>query len=391
MTTRSRTRSAIVEAEISDSEDDSDIDERPTYAFDGNIYPTYEEMVTAKRKRNADWMEESGLLKASSDLKEIRRPQPVQNGLVRKKKAPVVPGKRRKSNRLAGVVADGDFVEDERGGKFRITTVAGGDTGTSVSETKNMYEREQNSFYNNRINDGSDLSMTEAVDLCGEKWVDETSATNAMTFTKRFLVSPGPSSKSPTSVVADYSSSVVKQKAETDDVECNIQVAKVTPERIYSVACHPSRDSLIVGAGDKLGNVGLWNVDDSHEKGGDVYLFRPHTRPICCLEWTSSGSNLLTASYDGSVRWFDAESQTFSQVFATYDSSAPFKGELGYGLDDEGSRNWVQYCTGDFRSNQEKCFFMSTSKGNTFHVDLRTKGSLTFHENLSEKKINTVR
>ena len=37
------------------------------------------------------------------------------------------------------------------------------------------------------------------------------------------------------------------------------------------------------------------------------------------------------------------------------------------------------------------CFFLSTSEGTVMHIDLRTKGEVTFDQALSEKKINTVR
>ena len=52
------------------------------------------------------------------------------------------------------------------------------------------------------------------------------------------------------------------------------RVAKVTPERIYSISIHPSVDRLIVGVGDKGGNVGIWNVDDISAKKHGVELFQ---------------------------------------------------------------------------------------------------------------------
>lgn len=57
MTTRVTRRSQ------SDNEVKSDDDGIPEYKFNGKIYPTYQEMVNAKRKRNQDMLEASGLLK----------------------------------------------------------------------------------------------------------------------------------------------------------------------------------------------------------------------------------------------------------------------------------------------------------------------------------------
>ena len=57
MTTRS-TRASSRDDEVS-----SDDDQPPTFTFNGKIYTNYQEMVNAKRKRNQDVLERSGLLK----------------------------------------------------------------------------------------------------------------------------------------------------------------------------------------------------------------------------------------------------------------------------------------------------------------------------------------
>ena len=47
-----------------------------------------------------------------------------------------------------------------------------------------------------------------------------------------------------------------KQMVISDDL-----MAKVTPDRIFSLAIHPSaHESPLIAAGDKSGHVGLWNV-----------------------------------------------------------------------------------------------------------------------------------
>jgi WD40 repeat protein len=160
------------------------------------------------------------------------------------------------------------------------------------------------------------------------------------------------------------------------------------------VAAHPSESKLIIGAGDKRGYVGLWDVDAATtENNNGVYLFRPHSRPICCLEWTSP-SSLISASYDGTVRCFNAETETFTELFATYDDSDTYNIEdLGYGLD-QGYKYWTQSVSLDPRNSANRsnpCLFLSTSIGTAMHVDLRMKQKITFHETLSEKKINTLR
>ena len=42
------------------------------------------------------------------------------------------------------------------------------------------------------------------------------------------------------------------------------RVAKVVPQRIFSVAIHPSMDKVITACGDKWGRLGLWFVVSSY-------------------------------------------------------------------------------------------------------------------------------
>ena len=167
-------------------------------------------------------------------------------------------------------------------------------------------------------------------------------------------------------------------------------VAKVTPDRIYSVAPHPSKNNLIVAAGDKQGYLGLWNVNG---KGGGissndgVHLFRPHTRPVNTLHWTNAGAGLISSSYDGTVRYFDVEHERFDEIFATNEETDNF---------------YTQYLELDHRSSTQDAFFLSTSIGSVMHIDRRlgtnssrgrggNGGGITFHAQLSDKKINSVR
>ena len=166
-----------------------------------------------------------------------------------------------------------------------------------------------------------------------------------------------------------------------------------------SVACHPSPDAVIACAGDKRGHLGIWNVDrygaDATSGGGvtdaadGVHLFRPHRGPISSMAWTSAGTSLITASYDGSVRRFDAAKQVFEEVFATYDDSDKYKDKLGHGTD-YGYNSWIQSMELDRRHEGGSCFFLATSQGGVIHVDTRAKGKVTFDTTLSERKINTV-
>ena len=56
----------------------------------------------------------------------------------------------------------------------------------------------------------------------------------------------------------------------------------------------------MVAAGDKQGNLGLWNVDDGD---AGIVNYRPHTGVINRLQYHPTDSTkLFTTSYDGTVR-----------------------------------------------------------------------------------------
>jgi len=91
-------------------------------------------------------------------------------------------------------------------------------------------------------------------------------------------------------------------------------VAKVCPSRITSIAFHPMEDHVIIAAGDKRGNIGIftpdWSSDDSCVSVLDVHSssatwmafdkFNPHS--------------LYSSSYENIVRRLDVERQVFAEV-----------------------------------------------------------------------------
>jgi WD40 repeat protein len=349
-------------------------------------------MVDAKRKRNHDILVKSGLLNVTASIKAEKAAKVAsQRGIAAKKRkmAKKEPLPRRKSSRLAGVQADNIYIENESGGRFTFSGEAPFG-GSGLDDAKMSIVPSKPEYFKNRIAaEGSSLSVKDAVELVESKWLKEDSVEKATKFVAEDLSSiqgcERNAARSPTSVVSfDASLSKKIDELSADD---EVNVAKVTPDRIYSVTCHPSKEKLIVCGGDKLGYVGMWNVNDESE-GDGVHLFRAHGRPVSCLSWAPSGCSLLSASYDGSVRRFDVESQTFQEIFATYDDDESRQGYLGSGLD-QGYNYWTQYVCPDPRNASEQCFFMSTSLGTAMHVDLRV-GKISFHEQLSEKKINTL-
>eukprot|EP00536_Pseudo-nitzschia_multiseries_P016728 jgi/Psemu1/222372/e_gw1.1212.11.1 len=289
-----------------------------------------------------------------------------------------------------------------------VTKEGVGRDGDGDGDGEKSEEDIQETFFKGRVNDGSTLSLKEAIELNEPKWIHDDSEEIAKRLLNELTLYNGSKREeksvmdSPTSVVSSLWETELAERVEALSIDKEEWVCKVTPDRIYSVVTHPSESKLICCAGDKQGYIGLWDVDKfsgqgdggkDAENNGVVSLFRVHSRPICCLEWLNN-EHMVTASYDGSVRRLNAETGTFEEIFATYDDSdSTYLEDLGYGLD-QGYRYWTQSVTVDHRCKgaSNPCLFVTTSMGDVFHVDLRVsnKEKITFHERVSEKKINNV-
>lgn len=112
---------------------------------------------------------------------------------------------------------------------------------------------------------------------------------------------------------------------------------KITPERIYSLGFHPVVDKPLVFAGDKLGNLGIFDgsqttsqpvktedADDDEDDGlePNITSFHLHTRTISSFQFSPlNPSHLYTSSYDSSLRLLDLTKSTSSEIYAPSDSS----------------------------------------------------------------------
>ena len=255
-------------------------------------------------------------MKHSNKKKKDNAQQRIKRSRITKPKASDAP--RCRSNRLAGVQSDGDYVDDECNGKFSVIV-----EGTSVNASTSLSTQKE-VFHHNQINDGSGLSICQAVELNDLKYVKENATEKAEEFVTRVL-RPLPNEKEQRGKESPTYVAMKKWdiQAETASLLANDEncVAKVTHNCIYSIAAHPSTDCLIVGAGEIDGTVGLWNVDgvtSDEDHSASIHMFRVHNAPVCCLHWTQ-GNSLLSASYDGTVRKLDATTGVFHEMFATYD------------------------------------------------------------------------
>ncbi|XP_061830724.1 WD repeat-containing protein 76-like isoform X2 [Nerophis lumbriciformis] len=150
--------------------------------------------------------------------------------------------------------------------------------------------------------------------------------------------------------LSKYCSTLGKMRISED------RVAKVVKDRIFSAAFHPSSTSLLMAAGDKKGKVGLWSLGEDWGDDG-VLLFEPHSRPVGCLAFSRAHSTqLLSLSYDGSLRCMDVEKAAFDEVYNV----------------EEGLKTF------DFLSHDCLTLVVGDWYGNVAIVDRRTPG--TSHE-----------
>jgi len=135
---------------------------------------------------------------------------------------------------------------------------------------------------------------------------------------------------------------------------------KITPERIYSMAFHPTTSAPIVFAGDKLGNLGIVNAsqrnprqakeeedvevkkerkstvdnnpgdrdqDEDEDEDADpdpiITTIKPHTRTISAMfTHPSKPEALYTASYDSSIRSIDLSKSIATEIYGPADSTS---------------------------------------------------------------------
>ena len=120
---------------------------------------------------------------------------------------------------------------------------------------------------------------------------------------------------------------------------------KICPERVYSLGFHPEPSKALVFAGDKMGNLGIFDAsqtkgqsraglpvkreesqaedEDQEDSDPAITSFRLHTRTVSSFQFSPlNPSHLLTASYDSSVRLLDLATSVSTEVYGPGDREA---------------------------------------------------------------------
>ena len=123
---------------------------------------------------------------------------------------------------------------------------------------------------------------------------------------------------------------------------------KITPERIYALGFHPTVDKPLIFAGDKMGNLGIFDASQKTSTSGsikhehikseksdededndeddpepNITSFHLHSRTISSFQFSPlNSSHLYTCSYDSSIRLLDLTKSPSSDIYAPLDPSA---------------------------------------------------------------------
>ncbi|KFU93528.1 WD repeat-containing protein 76, partial [Chaetura pelagica] len=144
-------------------------------------------------------------------------------------------------------------------------------------------------------------------------------------------------------------------------------VKKVVKYRVCSMAIHPSESSILVAAGDKLGQVGLWNVSCVSAEG--AHTFVPHNHSVSCMHFSPSNpAHLLSLSHDV-LRCGDVTRAVFDEIYRSEEEFSSF----------------------DFLEDSASTAVVGHWNGNVSLVDRRTPGtSSELSADIGFKRTRTV-
>ncbi|MCJ1376039.1 hypothetical protein MMC20_007277 [Loxospora ochrophaea] len=289
-------------------------------------------------KRQANIAERNALLKklavdaASSGLATKPSSKPSTNGTkTHKKRAPVKKVKeelvpRRTSSRLAGLTADSEVAK---------------------RKADDEYEAMQEAARAKRQRVSDDLNLSDVV-VAGKEW-DRS---------ENFLVDYVSRGAKP--YERTFGESEVKETSDKELLALREKMSglelyegfepnqiKITPERIYSLGFHPHPEKPLVFAGDKLGNLGVFDasqktsssrkfspskpikssspsIKDEDDSDSDsesslpaISSFHLHTRTISSFAFSPANpSHLYTTSYDSTLRLLDLTASQSTQIHA---------------------------------------------------------------------------
>ncbi|XP_052798491.1 WD repeat-containing protein 76-like [Mya arenaria] len=252
----------------------------------GDDVEEYRKRIEENVRQNQEFLRQLGIDQAKQDLLEFKEKpsKPSQRGL-KKEKAPVELLPRRSSLRLQNKTPEGIELPPESVIARAMYSVPATD--------------EHPRPHSGPLDMKETLYKTSSED-------DHTSITKQILKDKTYTHKPASED------LQRYIDRMSKARMSAESV------AKVTPERSFSVAIHPGKSRLLAATGDKWGKLGIWDVESEESSESDgVVCYCPHSRPICGLEFPVFATHsVYTCSYDGSLRHGDLNKGIFDEVYS---------------------------------------------------------------------------
>ncbi|KAH9214945.1 WD40-repeat-containing domain protein [Leptodontidium sp. 2 PMI_412] len=328
-----------------------------------------EEMSAFERSRLANIATNQAIVKDLSSAAAKIAPKPVggpKTTATRKKAAPVKreePRPTRTSSRLAGIEADSE-------------------TQKRKAEVEYEFALEQAKAKKLRVS--GDLNFSDIV-VDGKKWnkddgflsgIMRGAQPNVRTFTEDDVKE-----------TTDEGLKALRERMSGLELYEGYEPnqIKITPERVYSLGFHPSPDKALIFAGDKMGNMGIFDAsqtgedvkaeqDDDDEEPDvpepAITALKLHSRTITSFVFPADGNHLFSASYDSSIRKFDLQKGVAVEIFApaSVNEDLPIS------------------CI-SIPSSDQNILYFSTLEGSFGRHDMRTKAADAEIWQLTDKKI----
>ncbi|MCJ1436471.1 hypothetical protein MMC27_005850 [Xylographa pallens] len=301
-----------------------------------------EQISDYEQQRQANIAERDALIKqlaldaasAAFQPKPVGRPagRPATNGnkahkktVVKRVKEEVLP--RRTSSRLAGLTADSEVAK---------------------RKAEDEYEAVQQAVRVKRQRVSGNLDLTDIV-VAGKGW-DKSENYLVDVFSRGAKPYERTFGDSEVKETSDKELRALREKMSGLELYEGFEPnrIKITPERIYSLGFHPEPSKALIFAGDKLGNLGIFDAsqttnpapktepikaedldpedpefDDDDLPTPAITSFHLHTRTIAAFQFSPlNASHLYTASYDSSLRLLDLTKSTSTEVYGPSDSEA---------------------------------------------------------------------
>lgn len=345
----------------------------------------YERVRNENIRRNQEFLSTLGLENKPISTASSARPATVSRRGTdsSKKKLPMMPTRRSGRMTVDKLRAEVDELEgDEKIGKQQLLEEMLAKQKAGTYEVEVQPASSWSSWDSRARIEDSEFSFFPAsnqpVDADAKNWVRpmidafakegaESSAASKKGDSK--TIKKEPKKEAPKSIVQDYVKRMNRLSVSDNEV------AKVTESRITAVWIHPATDKILIGAGDKGGNLGIWDVNSTTTGNGGVFKFTPHVGGIIKLHaYDNDPSKLYSVSSDGTIRFLDLGKEAFVLGF-----TAP------EGLNDV-SFNDASFCSSG------NTIYIGKTDGTVGLVDFRSKGANTYEWcfETQSTKINSV-